>query len=81
MAGINVTSPVLTIENSSRKTKLESLKSKLLRKIIAMKSYFIDELWSLKNELENSFLKGDVTDKHKLIDTLLQYHSKISQKN
>ena len=81
MAGINVTSPVLTIENSSRKTKLESLKSKLLRKIIAMKSYFIDELWSLKNELENSFLKDDVTDKHKLIDTILQYHSKISQKN
>ena len=71
-----------------------------------MKSYFIDELWPLKNEtniskkqdcnintkeattlknkiklleLENKLLKGDVTNKQKLIDTILQYNSKLSQ--
>ena len=50
MAGINTTPRVLTIGNSSLKAKFESLESKLCGKIIAMKSYFIDELRSLRNE-------------------------------
>ena len=47
MAGINT---VLTIGNSFQNAKLKSVESKLCGKIIAMKSYFIYELWSLKNE-------------------------------
>ena len=50
MAGINTTPRVLTIGNSSLNTKFESLESKLCGEIITLKSYFIDELWSLKNE-------------------------------
>ena len=50
MAGINTIYRVLTIGNSSLNAKFESLESKLYGKIIAMKSYFIDELRSLKNE-------------------------------
>ena len=50
MAGINTTPRVLTIRNSSLNAKFESLESKLCGKIIAMKSYFIDELRSLINE-------------------------------
>ena len=50
MAGINTTPCVLTIGNSSLDPKFESLESKLCGKIIAMKSYFIDGLRSLKNE-------------------------------
>ena len=50
MAGINTTPRVLTIGNFSLNTKYESFESKLCGEIIAMKSCFIDELWSLKNE-------------------------------
>ena len=50
MAGINTTPRVLTIGNFSLNTKFESFESKLCGEIIAMKSCFIDELWSLKNE-------------------------------
>ena len=50
MAGINTTPRVLTIRNSSLNAKFEPLESKLCGKIIAMKSYFIDELRSLINE-------------------------------
>ena len=49
-AGINATHCVLTIENSSLNANFESLESKLCGKIIAVKTYFIDELCSLKNE-------------------------------
>ena len=44
MAEIKTTPRVLTIGNSSLNAKFESLESKLCRKIIAMKSYFTDEL-------------------------------------
>ena len=47
MAGINT---ALTIGNSFQNAKFKSVESKLCGKIIAMKPYFIDELWSLKNE-------------------------------
>ena len=50
MAGINTTPRVLTTGNSSLNAKFESLESKLQREIIAIKSYFTDELRSLKNE-------------------------------
>ena len=50
MVAINTTPRLLTIGNSSLNTKCESLESKLCGKIMAMKSYFIDDLRSLKNE-------------------------------
>ena len=45
-----------------------------------------EEATTLKNkikllELENSFLKNDVINKHKLIDTIVQHRSKLSQEN
>ena len=49
MAGINTTR-VPTTGNSSLNAKFESLESKLYGEIIAIKSYFTDELRSLKNE-------------------------------
>ena len=51
MAGINTTPRVLFTGNSSLNTKFESLESKLNGEIIAIKSYFTDELRSLKNEI------------------------------
>ena len=94
MAGINTTPRVLTIGNSSLNDKFESLESKLFGKIMAVKSYFINELRSLTNEttirnnypenkiklleLENKLLKDDVTNKQKFIDTILQHYSKLS---
>ena len=50
MAGINTTPRVLIRGNSSLNAKFESLESKLHGEIIAIKSYFTDELRSLKNE-------------------------------
>ena len=50
MAGINTAPRVLTVGNFSLNAKFESLESKLRGKIIAIKSYFIDELRSLRNE-------------------------------
>ena len=44
MVGINSTPRTLTVGNSSLNTKFESLELKLGGEIIAMKSYFIDEL-------------------------------------
>ena len=52
----NITSCVLSIGNSSLNAKLEALETKLCRKIIAVKSYFLNELRSLK-------LKAPVTKK------------------
>lgn len=45
-----------------------------------------EEATTLKNkikllELENSFLKDDVTNKHKFVDTIVQHRSKLSQEN
>ena len=51
MARINTIGRVLTIGNSSLSAKFESLESKLFGEIISVKSYFIDELRSLKNEI------------------------------
>ena len=48
MAGINTTPCVLTTGYSSLNAKFESLESKLHGEIIAIKSYFTDELRSLK---------------------------------
>ena len=50
MAGINTTPRVLALGNSSLDAKFESLELKLCGKFTAKKSYFIDELRSLKNE-------------------------------
>ena len=50
MARINTTPRALTIENFSLNTKFEFLESILCGEIIAMKSYFTDELQWLKNE-------------------------------
>ena len=50
MPGINATPRVLTIGNSSLNANFQPLESKLYREIISVKSYFIDELRSLKNE-------------------------------
>ena len=46
----NTTPRVLSIGNSSLNAKLEALETKLCGKIMAMKSYFMDELRSLKQE-------------------------------
>ena len=46
----NTIPSVLSIENCSLNAKLEVLETKLHRKIMAMKSYFMDELRSLKQE-------------------------------
>ena len=46
----NITSRVLSIGNSSLNAKLEALETKLCRKIITVKSYFLNELRSLKLE-------------------------------
>ena len=105
-AGINTAPRVLTMGNSSQNNKFESLESNLCGEIIAMKSYFIDELRSLKNEttinkeqdyninteetttlknkiklmeLENILLKDEVTNKQKLIGTILQHNLELSQ--
>ena len=43
------TQRLLSVNSLSLNTKLESLKSKLCEKMIAMKSYFIEDLHSLKN--------------------------------
>ena len=52
-AGSNITpintERLLSVNSPSLNTKLESLESKLCEKIMAMKSFFIDELQSLKN--------------------------------
>ena len=50
MAEINTPPRVFTTGNSSLNAKFESLESKLYGEIIAIKSYFTDELRSLKNE-------------------------------
>ena len=46
----NTTPPVLSIGNSSLNAKLEALETKLCGKIMAMKSYFMDELRSCGNK-------------------------------
>ena len=48
IANVNTTPRLLSINNSTLNAKLESLESKLYGKIIAMKSYFTNELQSLK---------------------------------
>ena len=54
IANVNTTPRLLSISNSTLNAKLESLESKLYGKIIAMKSYFTNELQSLKNEAPGS---------------------------
>ena len=54
MVGINTTPCVLTTENSSLNAKFESLESKLYGEIVAIKSFFTDELWSLKNDKQRA---------------------------
>ena len=53
-AGSNITpintQHLLSVNSPSLNTKLESLESKLCGKIMAMESYFIEELQSLKND-------------------------------
>ena len=46
----NITPCVLSIGNFSLNVKLEALETKLFGKIMAMKSCFMDELRSLKQE-------------------------------
>ena len=58
MAGINTIGRVLTIGNFSLSAKFESLESKLFGEIISVKSYFIDELRSLKNETSTNKEQG-----------------------
>ena len=47
---LNTTLRVLSIGSSSLNARLEALETKLCEKIMAMKSYFMDELRSLKQE-------------------------------
>ena len=45
-----------------------------------MKSYFMDELRSLKQEAPvNQLLKYDISNKHKFIDTILEQNPKLSR--
>ena len=48
------TQRLLSVNSPGLNTKLESLKSKLCSKIMAMKSYFIEELQSLKKKNRRS---------------------------
>ena len=57
MAGINTNPRVLTTENSSLNVKFESLESNLYEEIITIKSFFTDELRSLKNDKERAVLR------------------------
>ena len=50
IVGPNTTPRVFSIGNSSLNDKLEALETKLCGKIMAMKSYFMNELRSLKQE-------------------------------
>ena len=50
IAGINTTPRVLTTEYSSLNGKLKSLESKIYGEIIAIKSFFTDELRLLKTD-------------------------------
>ena len=54
ITNVNTTPRLLSISNSTLNAKLESLESKLYGKIIAMKSYFTNELQSLNNETPGS---------------------------
>ena len=54
IANVNTTPRLLSISNSTLNATLESLESKLYGKIIVMKSYFTNELQSLKNETPGS---------------------------
>ena len=99
---LNTTLRVLSIGSSSLNARLEALETKLCEKFMAMKSYFMDELRSLKqeapvtkkwdynqdetnalkntiklSELENQLLKCDVSNKQKIIDTILEHNSKL----
>ena len=107
-AGSNITpintQRLLSVNSPSLNTKLESLESKLGGKIMAMKSYFIEELQLLKNnkptfqmrdfscnieekiamenkikllKTENNLLKDDLSNKQKIIDTILMHNSKL----
>ena len=57
MAGINTNPRVLTTENSSLNVKFESLETNLYEEIIAIKSFFTDELRSLKNDKQRAGLR------------------------
>ena len=53
-----------SVDNSSLNDKLEALETKLCGKIMAMKSYFMDELRSLKQEApvtKNQYYNQDDT--------------------
>ena len=100
------TQRLLFVNSPSLNTKLESLDSKLCGKIMAMKSYFIEEFQSLKNnkrtfqmrdfscniekkkknaienkikllETEDKLLKDDLSNKQKIIYTILMHNSKL----
>ena len=62
MTGINTTPRVLSTENSSLNAKFESLESKLYGEIIAIKSFFTDELRSLKNDKQRATNKEQDCD-------------------
>ena len=86
----NTTPRVLSTGNSSLNTKLEGLETKLCGKIMAMKSYFMDELRSLKQEppvtKKRNYSQDETTalkNRLKLLELenqLLKYYFSIKQK-
>ena len=98
-----------SVISSSFSSQLDSLEAKLCYKIMAMKSFFMDELQTIKNETlksakirntsnnidhgtvnslqtkikllenENELLKDDIKNKQKLIDSILEHNSNLTQ--
>ena len=95
--------------SSSFSSKLDSLEAKLCDKIMAIKSFFMDEFHTIKSdsltsakvrnastnidygtvdilqtkikllETENKLLKGDIKNKQKLINSILEHNSNLIQ--
>ena len=98
-----------SVISSSFSSQLDSLEAKLCDKIMAMKSFFMDELQTIQNETlksakirntsnnidhgtvnslqtkikllenENKLLKDDIKNKQKLIDSILEHNSNLTQ--
>ena len=79
IANVNTTPRLLSISNSTLTAKLESLESKLYGKIIAMKSYFTNELQSLKNETPGSENKDSDNnfEEKTVLEKLLELEKKL----
>ena len=69
----------LSIGNSSLNVKLDALETKLCGKIMAMKSYFMDEFRSLKHEVSVTKKRGYNQDEKTVFKNRIKlFNSKIN---